>query len=202
MDVTILVGTYGDERWVNLARTRAIPSAQAQEVPVIHQHRETLHEARNACLEKATTQWVVHLDADDELEPRYVSRLLGGLADVRAPSVRYLAGRYGQPPRVPRVWGHNHACTAECLPYGNWVVVGAMARRQMLIDIGGWRDFPWSEDWDLWLRCHLFGHTFETIPEAVYVAYVRSRSRNRGASQAAKLAAHRAIAKANGVPIP
>jgi hypothetical protein len=49
---------------------------------------------------------------------------------------------------------------------------------------------------------HLAGATFEAIPAAIYRAHVRRDSRNRGASQAAKLTAHRAIAAANGVPIP
>lgn len=201
-DVTILVATCGNPEWITLASERAIPSALEQNVPVIHRHANTLHDARNDCLNAATTKWVVHLDADDELEPGYVERMLTGQADIRAPSVRYVQGGHGQAPRVPTVWGHSHSCVAECLPYGNWIVVGALARRQLLLDIGGWRDFTWSEDWDVWLRCHLAGATFETIHQAVYRAHVRPNSRNRAAGQAERLEAHRAIARANGVPIP
>jgi len=201
-DVTILVATYGDQAWEHLAQVRAIPSAQEQGVPVIHRHGATLHEARNACLHAARTTWVVHLDADDELEDHYITTLMSGSSDVRAPSVRYVQGNYAQPPRVPTVYGHSHTCTAECLPYGNWIIVGALARRQLLIDIGGWRDFSWSEDWDLWLRCHLAGGSIETIPQAIYRAHVRLASRNRAASHEQRLAVHRAIAQANGVPIP
>lgn len=201
-DVTILVATYGTTAWEQLANTRAIPSAQKQGVPVIHRHAATLHGARNACLHAAGTEWIVHLDADDQLEPGYIETMMTGTADVRAPSVRYIQGQHAQKPRVPTVWGHHHACTAECLPEGNWIVVGALARRQLLLDIGGWRDFTWSEDWDLWLRCHLAGASFETIPTAIYRAHVRSNSRNRSQSQAERLAAHRAIAAANGVPSP
>jgi glycosyltransferase involved in cell wall biosynthesis len=199
--VTILVATFGGDGWVELAEHRAIPSARRQCVPVIHQHGASLHEARNAALAEATTEWVIYLDADDQLEPDYVDTMLTGSADVRAPSVRYVQGGYGAPPRVPTVWNHSHMCTAECLVYGNWIVVGALARRQLLLDVGGWRDFTWSEDWDLWLRCHLAGASFEAIPEAVYRAHVRPHSRNRQ-DQATRLEAHRAIARANGVPIP
>lgn len=200
--VTILVATYGDSGWERLANSRAIPSAHQQGVPVVYRHGASLHEARNACLHAARTTWVVHLDADDQLEPGYVATLMSGSADVRAPSVRYVQGQYAQPPRVPTVYGHAHACTAECLLYGNWVVVGALAPRQLLIDIGGWRDFSWSEDWDLWLRCHLAGAKFEAIPAAVYRAHTRANSRNRAASQETRMAVHRAIADANGVPMP
>jgi GT2 family glycosyltransferase len=144
----------------------------------------------------------VHLDADDELPIDYLDQMRLGSADVRAPAVRYVQGAHIAPDRVPNVWGHTHDCVGECLPYGNWIVVGAMARRKRLIDIGGWRDFNWSEDWDLWLRAYLAGATFETIRTAVYIAHVRHDSRNRSASQAERLAAHRAIAASNGVPIP
>ena len=71
----------------------------------------------------------------------------------------------------------------------------------MVRDVGGWRDFTWSEDWDLWLRCWLAGATVEAIPDAIYRAYVRPNSRNRAPQHAERIVAHRAIYEANfGVP--
>jgi hypothetical protein len=46
------------------------------------------------------------------------------------------------------------------------------------------------------------GATIEPIYGAVYRAHVRPDSRNRAPSREAKLAAHQAIARANGLPIP
>lgn len=200
--VTVVVATYGSDQWVDLARARAIPSATALGVKVIHRHGVALHQARNGGLAAVTTPWVVHLDADDELEDGYLDAMMEGTADVRAPAVRYIWPGHADAPRVPNVWGHTHQCQATCLRSGNWLVVGAMARTQLLRDVGGWRDFHWSEDWDLWLRCHLYGASFEALPRAIYRAYVRRDSRNRGQTQAARLAAHRAIATANGVESP
>jgi GT2 family glycosyltransferase len=100
---------------------------------------------------------------------------------------------------MPAVAGHTHQCVAECLVDGNWLVVGSLVRADLVRKVGGWRDFDWSEDWDLWLRCHLAGASFEAIPEAVYRAHVRPDSRNRGASREKRLAAHKAIASANGL---
>jgi GT2 family glycosyltransferase len=205
MDVTVAVATYGGEHWLHLAETRAIPSAQAQGVPVVHSHSlGGLHDARNDALAQVRTEWVIHLDADDELEAGYVSAMATASADVRAPAVRYIS-RAGAAswPAVPHVAGHDHhTCEALCLRAGNWLVVGAAVRADLVRKVGGWRDFCWSEDWDLWLRCHLTGATFEAVPAAVYRAHVRSNSRNRGQSRAAKLDAHRAIAAANGVESP
>lgn len=201
MDLTICVATFGDASWVELAERRALPSARSFGVPVVHVHGATLHDARNAALDQVETEWVVHLDADDELEAGYLDALGSGAADLRAPAVRYVRPTSAAAPYVPKVAGHRHACAAECLPNGNWLVVGSLVRAQMVRDVGGWRDFPWSEDWDLWLRCWLSGATVEAIPSAIYRAHVRADSRNRAPDRAAKLAAHRAIYEANfGVP--
>lgn len=202
MDVTIAVATFGDHWWMHLARTRAIPSANALGVPVVHAHAHTLHDARNQTLDLIKTEWVIHLDADDELEPGYIDRMARGQADVRAPAVRYVQDRPDARttpslPRVPRVAGHRHRCDANCLPQGNWLVIGSLVRAQLVRDVGGWRDFPWSEDWDLWLRCYLAGATFEAIPAAIYRAHTRPDSRNRAPSPDERLAAHEAIHRAN-----
>lgn len=199
MDVTVVVGTYGPSEWVDLAKSRAIPSAEALGVPVIHHHAATLHDARNGGLEQVATEWVCHLDADDELTAGYFDEISKVDGDVRAPSVEYVRAGRTQAPRMPCVAGHTHRCTQECLTAGNWLVVGAVARTQLLRDVGGWRDFDWSEDWDLWLRCHLHGASISAAPDAVYRAHVRPDSRNRGASKQTRQQAHRAIAAANGI---
>lgn len=200
MDVSVVVATFGDLEWRRLAQHRAIPSAEPFGVPIIQAHADTLHGARNMGLEQVETPYVVFLDADDQLEAGYIPAMLAGTADVRVPRVRYIhRGGRAAPLRTPKVAGHTHDCHAGCLPEGNWVVVGAMARTSLLREIGGWRDFRWSEDWDLWLRCYLAGATFETVPPAVYRAYMRPDSRNRVLSGVQRLATHREIENANGL---
>lgn len=203
MEVTVVVATYGDQHWETLAHTRAVPSAcQAGATYVTHLHGPTLHDARNALLDKVDTPWVVFLDADDELEPGYLHAMAAAAGDVRVPRVRYVRTHTRGPALMPRVAGHRHACDAACLVYGNWIVIGAAVRTDLVRRVGGWRDYPWSEDWDLWLRCHLAGATIQPAPAAVYRAHVRPDSRNRGQTREARLDAHRAIAQANGVPVP
>lgn len=202
MDVTVVVGTYGSDCWKWLAAERAIPSAVALGVPVVAVHGPTLHEARNEGLDRVRTEWVCHLDADDELEHGFFEAMGRGSADLRAPSVRYVVGRQRRVPLVPMVAGHRHMCEPGCLVEGNWLVVGTVARTQLLRDVGGWHDFEWSEDYDLWLRCYLAGASIEAVPSAIYRAHVRDDSRNRAPDRAARLAAHRAIAKANRVKVP
>lgn len=181
MDATVLVATCGDLDWSALAARRAIPSA-ARQAPVIHVHGQTLAGARNEALAEAESEWVIHLDADDELLPGYIDAMARGSADLRAPAVQYVRGKRTSLARLPRVAGHRHRCRPECLEQGNWLVVGTAARRDLLLDAGGWQEWPVYEDWALWLRCYRKGATVEGLPEAIYRAHARPDSRNRGPS--------------------
>lgn len=217
MDVSVVVATHGDGAWENLARWRAVPSAVAQGVPVhqVHLPCGTLAEARNEALPHIETEWVCFLDADDELEPGYFDAMGQAAADLRAPAVRYLGGR-SRPDTIrhdrarrrplptaalPRVAGHDHDCTGECLAHGNWLVIGTLAPTALVRAVGGFREYLWSEDWDLWVRCWQAGASVEAVPAAVYRAHVRADSRNRLARPETRVEQHNAIAGANGLPL-
>jgi len=202
VDLTVAIATYGSEWWRQLAHERPIACCERLGLRYVHVHGETLHGARNSALDLVESEFVVHLDGDDDLAPGFAAAMAEGTADVRAPAVQYVnAGGANSTAKVLRVAGHQHACAAECLAYGNWIVIGAVARTDLLRRVG-WQDEPLFEDWSMWLRCAQAGATFETIPAAVYRAHARRDSRNRAPSQDARLAAHRAIAEANGVPVP
>lgn len=202
MDVTVVVATYGGKEWTELAWQRAIPSAEAEGVKVLHAHGDSLHHARNAGLAEVKTKFVAFLDADDALEPGYFAAMATSATDLRVPSVRYIRNGRMAPARMPRVWGHEHECRAECLEFGNWLVIGTVAPTSLLNFVAGFRDYPLYEDYDLWVRCWKLGATIEAVPGAVYRAHVRSDSRNRAPDQATKLAVHQAIARANSLPVP
>lgn len=203
-DVSIVVCTYGDLVWARTAERVAIPSAEQFGVPVHHVHGDSLDDARNHAARVANSEWLVYLDADDELEDHYFEVIGRATGDVRVPSVRYVEPNRKWPrPRMPRVAGHlHHDCSADCLLYGNWVVVGAAVRRSLILD-NPWRTWPCYEDWDLWLRLHQAGATFTRCEAAVYRAHVRPDSRNRGQlTPEEKHAVHQEIARANSVPVP
>lgn len=201
MDVTVCVGTFGTDEWWQQGHETAKRTAEAFSVPACHVHGETLHEARNEALAEVQTEWTCFLDADDELERRYFDHIETAQADIRVPSVRYVRNGFDQGERMPQVAGHHHNCTAKCLPWGNWIVIGAVARTEILKGVGGFRDFPWSEDWDLWVRCYQAGATIEPVHRAVYRAHVHQNSRNRCLSVDERIAAHNLIAEANSLPL-
>jgi hypothetical protein len=203
MEITVAVATFGELRWQTWAQHRAVPSAERLGVPVVCHHSSGgLDDARNEALEKVDTEWVIYLDSDDELEPGYISAMTGASGDVRVPRVRYVRSHTRAPALMPRVPGHQHACSAGCLADGNWIVIGACTRVDLIRRVGGWRDFNLFEDWDLWARCWQAGADIQPAPGAVYRAHVHANSRNRGPSRAVRLEVHRAIARANGLPIP
>ncbi len=195
MDVSVIVATFGERVWIDLAEARAIPSALKQ-APTIHCHGATLASARNAGLHRIRSEFAIFLDADDELAPDYVDALSQGGADLRAPSVSYVRGGIAHPPYVPRVAGHKHDCEAACLEDGNYLVIGSAVRTEILRSVGGFREEALYEDWSAWLRCYRAGATVETIPGAIYRAYWRADSRNRAPSIEVKNHVHREIVAA------
>ena len=196
MDVSVIIGTFGDPEWQQLA-DRAAASAEDQADEVICVHGDTLAQARNEGLRMAGGEYVIHLDADDTLEPGYVGHLLTGTADLRAPAVRYVTETgHARSAHVPKVAGHTHDCTGDCLPFGNWLVVGTMVRAQLLKDVGGWEEWPIYEDWAAFARCWVAGGTVEAIPAAVYRATWRPGSRNRAPDHRFKDRVHHEIAAA------
>lgn len=185
-DFTVCVATFGDESWAELAQ-RAAQSAESQAHVITYHGGESVAQARNACLDKVQTEFVIFLDADDVLEQGYVITMQQGSADIRAPFVRIIRQGRGmyRAPGLPwvvycmntrRHYGQD--CVGDCLQYGNWIVVGAGARTELLRSVGGWGEEPIYEDWALWLRCWHAGASFESVPEAVYRQHISLDSRN------------------------
>lgn len=198
MDVTVAISSYGDPKFAIWAERAERSVRGSAPVVKVHIPNGDLQQARNASLALVETEWVCFLDADDELECCFFEEMEKGTADVRAPRVRYCnRGSLGQP-AMPKVSGHTHICVSDCLHIGNWLVVGSLVRTNLVREVGGWRDYPVYEDFDLWQRCWLAGATFEGIPNAIYRAHVRTDSRNRGgATPQQKRLTHYNISKTN-----
>lgn len=188
MDVRIIVATYGDRDYWEPLAARAISSVPDPDL-VIRYHGDTIHDARNQAAEHADSEWLCFLDADDELAPGYLEAMERASGDLRAPLVRYVRNGRPTPAHVPK--------GTDNMADGNRLVIGTLVRRTMFLEVGGFRDWPFYEDWDLWQRCWLAGATVEIVHDAVYVAHVRPDSRNRTPSRDEKIAVHHAIRRAN-----
>lgn len=171
MEITVVVGTFGDESWAELARSRAIPSAESQSLrpEVIHVNGETLHDARNQGAADAAGRWLCFLDADDALAPGYLEAMAKGVHELRAPAVQYVHPGYEAAPVT---------LEDRDIRWMNPCVIGTLVPKKLFCDLGGFRDWPVYEDYDLWLRCWRAGATIQHIPDAIYRAWVRDGSRN------------------------
>ena len=187
-EVAICVATFGSyETWWPLA-SRALNSARDQTVPaeLHYTHGPTLAQARNALALEASAEWLVFLDADDELDPRYVEMMLAGSGDIRQPSTLGIVD--GRPDSAPVL------LPAKPLETGNYVVIGAMIRRTDFLAVGGFDEWPMWEDWALWLKMtRRLGSSIVAVPDAVYRVHVRPGSRNQSLPQAEQVRLFREI---------
>lgn len=192
MNVSVLICTYGDDDWVDAAWSRAFPSAQIQqqavrEINVLHLPEGPLAEARNRAAADASGDWLCFLDADDELDPGYFDAMtrtarswnLARAGDLRdnpllfVPAVQYVRlGLDDGAAEVPNGRGLRPLLDINC------AVIGTLVPRRLFLEVGGFRDLPALEDWDLWLRCEEAGARVVTVPEAIYRAWVTPGSRN------------------------
>lgn len=172
--VAIAIATYGDKEYWDHMAERAITSAQSQTRPaneILRIHSASLSEARNAALERAISDWVICLDADDELDNQYVEKMILGSGDIRQPSTLGIVD--GVPDDAPVL------IPEKPLIEGNYIVIGAMFNRHIALKVGGFRELPAFEDWDLWVRMVAQGASIGQCSEAVYKVHVRKNSRNQ-----------------------
>lgn len=194
MNCSVIIATYGDEKWSALARGRALPSARPQdplEVIVAHDSDWTIARARNGAVAEATQDWLLFLDADDELAPGYLDAMTRAVERERhdgtlllTPAVSFVVNGRQQRP---------HFQKEQPLRDGNWLTIGTLIPRALFQEVGGFREWGLYEDWDLWARCEMAGARIVKVPDAVYLAHYSSTSRNRSKSRSERNYWHQAI---------
>jgi len=179
--ISVIVATYGEEEWKTLAYERAVPSVIGQntgvdEIIPEHLYNGTRATSLNHGAAMSAGDWLLFLDADDELAPGYIGAMrraveqnLGGRV-LLTPAVQQI--RKGRP-RAPFFF-------PECdFRTGNWLVIGTLIQRALFMEIGGFREHPHGlEDWNLWARAVRAGATVVKVPDAVYRAHMNPRSKH------------------------
>jgi glycosyltransferase involved in cell wall biosynthesis len=177
--ITVVIATYGEESWAELATQRALPSAraQAEEVLMGHDEEGTIAGARNFLALQASGDLLCFLDADDELAPGYIEAIERAWAKGKVKLPLFT-------PIVQRVVnGRSKRATfykEVNLLGANWLVVGTVLERELFERVGGFEDYPHGfEDWSLWYKCARVGATVVKVRDAVYVQHVNPDSKHR-----------------------
>lgn len=153
-------------------------------------------DARNAGIAAAQGSFVCLLDSDDLWLPTYLQAMAGAFASEPAAALGYtdawrlddrtrrifrttIMATQRPPDQPPR---EHEALLVEMLTR-NFVYTSATVRSSVLREVGGFRTFARSEDYELWLRIAAAGHTFVRAPglQAVYRDRPGSRIHDRQA---------------------
>lgn len=171
-DVAVVVPTFGSDEWRSLGDYTAlrVDQLQTQRPEVIRVHGETLLEARNYAIQCAPSyDWLVFLDADDDLDPQFVEAvsLYDGDSDILQTAVR---GFHWTPDNerewidpVPTLHKQKYPLKSQ-----NYLTIGSPIRAATFLQVGGFDDWPVLEDWALWLKAYNAGARFDELYEAIY----------------------------------
>ena len=182
MSCSVLIATYGEDSWRDLAWSRAWPSCQEQgalEVLMFHDPEGTIASVRNELARHAKGEWLLFCDADDELAPGYLSAMkrvleqesLGGWL-LLTPAVSMIRkGKEGSPSFFDR---------GIPLSEDNWLVVGTLIQRELFKEVGGFSEYPHGfEDWSLWAKAWQAGAKIIKVPDAIYRYHVNPQSKHK-----------------------
>lgn len=180
--ISVIIATFGNKQWMERS-DRAFDSAQNQTQPALdirRVHGETLAAARNEGAKLARGEWLIFLDADDELDPGYIEAMTKAVESTMHRS-DYRTFLY-QPATLGIVDGvpdpEPVLIPQRPLNEGNFMVIGTMMSRRIFDEVGGFEEWDAFEDWDLFCRCHNAGAGFYPVPEAIYRVHVNPKGRN------------------------
>lgn len=188
----VVVGTFGDDRWKDLASERAIPSIEAAisrsdyRVTVKTVHATSLQDARNKGAEVAPSKsWLIFVDADDTLDVNYIQAMGDKVSTLHStnfivqPSTRTVrAGKRVDQPILIQ--------PKESILAGNHCVIGSAVNIETFNNAGGFGSDPFWEDWVLWIDCWFAGAEFTTCQDAIYEVWQSPDSRNKVSDRAAQ----------------
>ncbi|MEN8179402.1 MAG: glycosyltransferase [Pseudomonadota bacterium] len=133
--------------------------------------------ALNFGLQQATTPFIARMDADDRMLPERLTLQLERLSNN--PQLTLLGTQVAlfPPDQIQKGFHEYITWQNQCLEHASIIndmyIESPFAhpsltyRRDAVINIGGYRDGPFPEDYDLWLRLYQSGHLMDKLPEVL-----------------------------------
>jgi GT2 family glycosyltransferase len=135
---------------------------------VIRTPHQGLARARNLAIANSSGRYLCALDADDRLEPAFLSRTASVLdADSSVTFVSSWLRTFGD-----EQWAWKpERCDLPSLLWEDTILTAALVRRDAVIGIGGYDEHmpvQGDEDWDLWLRLVARGRRGVILPAVLF----------------------------------
>ena len=134
---------------------------------VIRQDNQGLSAARNTGMSAARGTYVVPLDADDELEPEFLERMVAALEPE--PEAAFAACQARLFEDIDAVWIPRPYNPYQLL-LSNSIIGCVLLRRDAYLAVGGYDETMrhGNEDWDLWIRLTEAGWGVVEVPEVLF----------------------------------
>jgi len=178
MLIDIVIGTFGSKDWEDKNSDLCHSMSTLEGLNnVISVHSDSLAKARNRGAKMSNADFIVFLDADDFLHEDYLIAMHNALDVSRGPIIfkPMTMGFYesGEADSAPSLIPNRDIFTS------NSCVIGSMVSRYDFIKVGGFKEYPILEDWELFLNliCNA-NSNIKVVEKAIYCIGVRDGSRN------------------------
>jgi glycosyltransferase involved in cell wall biosynthesis len=164
-DVEIVVVNDGS---TDAATQALLADYRRPKTRVINTANGGLAAARNLAISHSTGAYLCALDADDRLEPSYLSKAVPVLD--RDPSITFVSSWLRTFGEESREWTPER-CDLPTLLWEDTVLTAALVRREAVLSVGGYdtsMPVQGDEDWDLWLTLVERGHRGVILPEVLF----------------------------------
>ena len=160
------------------ATQRVLMDARWPRTTVIHTPNAGVSSARNTGIRSARGRYILPLDADDRIAPKYLEQAVKILQERPEVGVVYCdAAMFGESEGLLDLPEYDPV--AEL--FDNLIHQGAFFRKEDWEKVGGFSDsfrYGW-EDWDFWISMSMLNKEVTKMPELLYYCRVRSVSRDR-----------------------
>jgi peptidoglycan/xylan/chitin deacetylase (PgdA/CDA1 family) len=156
-------------------------------IKYLRQRNAGVSSARNRGVASASFDWLLHLDADDWLDPAYLEKMTAVLA-ANSSWDGVHCGWVRVTPDGRRVDEHYYPSSGDLFePFTRFCafsVHACVVRKSLVTGVGGWdTTLRTCEDWDLWQRVARTGAQFAELHQVLALYRMRPGSASRDAGR-------------------